>query len=106
QTFPAGPKKQEHQYEYAIDREDGSVRRMIYWVWGQKDTEWAIDYRRAGDRMVPTRWTFQRFPVRSDKPWKAVPYKSETMTVTAVDLDPVADDSRFSITVQPGTVVE
>ena len=106
QTFPAGPKQQAHQYEYAIDREDGSVRRMIYWVWGKKDTEIVIDYRRAGDRMIPTGWTFERFPVRSDKPWKPVPYKSETMTVTAVDLDPAADDSRFGITVQPGTVVE
>jgi hypothetical protein len=106
QTYPAGPKKQEHQYEYAIDREDGSVRRWIYWTWGKKDTEIVIDYRRAGDRMVPTGWTFQRFVVRSDKPWRPVPYKSETLTVTAVDLDPVADDSRFRITVQPGTIVE
>lgn len=65
-----------------------------------------IDYRTSNGRMVPMRWTYQRFVVRSDKPWKAVPYKSETMIVTAVDLDPAADDSRFSITVKPGTIVE
>ncbi len=82
------------------------MRRWVYRIGGQKDTEIAIDYRRAGDRMVPTRWTFERFVVRLDKPWKPHAWKSETMTVTAVDLDPVVDDSRFRITVQPGTVVE
>jgi hypothetical protein len=101
QTFPVGPKKSAGYFEYAIDREDGSVRRAILWVGGVKDVDIHIDYRRAGNRMVPTRWTNERYTAKARRPWN-----TETMTVTAIDYDPATDESRFSLTPQAGAIVK
>lgn len=102
QTFPEGPKKDSVFFEYAIDREDGTVRRAILRVGGGvKDVDIHIDYRRAGERMVPTRWTNERYTAKSSKPWQ-----TETITVTAVDLSAEVEDTRFVLTPQAGTIVK
>lgn len=101
QPFPVGPKQSAHLYEYVIDREDGSVRRMTHWIGGKKKLEIVIDYHRADDRVIPTRWTNEWFEPEGGKLWR-----SETMTVLAADQYLTADDSRFGLTAQAGAIVK
>lgn len=102
-TFPVGPKPSAQFYEYAIDREDGSVRRMTLWVEGgkSKSVEIRLGYRRDGDRVVPTQWTHERFRSGFKEP-----YLTETMTVTRVEHSPAVDDGMFRLTAKPGTIVK
>ena len=82
------------------------MRRMINWIWGQKDTEIVIDYRRTGDRMVPTRWTYSRFPVALRQALEAGALQVGNHDRDGGGPRPRGRRLRFSITVQPGTIVE
>lgn len=100
-TFPLGSKQNAQDFEYAIDQEDGSVRRMTLRIGEKKEAEIRMSYRRAGERMVPVRWVNEWASTRSQKVWR-----SETMKVTAVEYASAVDDQTWTLMAEPGTIVQ
>ncbi|MDB5311539.1 MAG: hypothetical protein JWO38_5741 [Gemmataceae bacterium] len=100
QTFPAGSKESSHQFEYTIDKDTGVVLRQVELIGGNRHVQIDIEYSGFDGRPIPKGWMNESFVSGSSRPWK-----SESLTVTAVELNAEFPDAIYHLIPQPGTVV-